>query len=94
MSFDFISKKFGHTVPAAAPKTPWWCDDCQEEIEGSQVTFQERHDERYGGCGCVVHPSCDRCENGGWVFSSYQEHPPNLEECPKCHNPFNRPNPC
>lgn len=31
---------------------------------------------------------CHECENGGWVMSAYQEHPPNFEVCQKCHNPL------
>lgn len=34
----------------AAPVTFWWCDNCEEEVDGSRVTFQEHHD----ACGHAV----------------------------------------
>lgn len=94
MSFDFIDRKFGQKKVAEVSMVPWWCDDCGKEIEGRDVTYQERHDERAGGCGCAVYASCSTCENGGWVFSSYQaSHAPNLDECPDCGNPNRIPHP-
>lgn len=36
---------------------------------------------------------CMECEGDGWVFSSYQEHPPNFEICPRCYNPENQTRP-
>lgn len=81
--------------PAKQPdKHPWWCEDCGIEVDGHHVTFQERHDEGSGGCGCIVHPACYACENTGWVLSDYQaSHPPNFDVCPDCDNPFNRDSP-
>lgn len=75
-------------------KTPWWCDNCQIEVEGRDVTFQECHDERAGGCGGFVRLSCPTCNNVGWIaqrlggysFSSWSE-------CPDCHNPIGIPAP-
>jgi hypothetical protein len=94
MSFDFIARKSGQKKPADIPTTPWWCDDCQKEIDGRDVTYQERHDERAGGCGCNVYPSCEDCENDGWVLSSYQaSHPPNFDECERCGNPNRKEHP-
>jgi hypothetical protein len=75
-----------------APKTPWWCGDCQRDVDGRDVTYQERHDERAGGCGCIVYPSCGRCENGGWV-QVYSPCPPAFEQCPACFNPFGTKSP-
>ncbi len=46
----------------------WWCADCAEGVDGSDVTFEERHDERVGGCGGRVvpcQPEPDRCEDCG-----------------------------
>lgn len=43
---------------------PWWCEDCQHGVPGEHVTFQERHDERAGGCGCHVVPWEDRAIEG------------------------------
>lgn len=39
--------------PATADK-PWWCPTCHEWIAGSEVTFEETHDARLGGCGNPV----------------------------------------
>lgn len=39
-------------------------------------------------------PDCERCEDGGYVLSSYQGHGgPNFEICPDCHNPKGLPCP-
>jgi len=32
----------------------WWCPNCQCEVDDSEVTFSETHDERCGGCGYRV----------------------------------------
>lgn len=32
----------------------WWCSRCDREVEPFEVTFDERHDRRRGGCGCQV----------------------------------------
>lgn len=94
MTFDFIDRKFA-PMPAApeAPKTPWWCDDCQKEIDGCEVTYEERHDERYGGCGCNVYSSCARCGNGGWEAYGLGHHDLHMRECPGCGNPNKVPCP-
>lgn len=45
-------------APAAGAPAPdageWWCPDCKVEIASVNVTYQETHDERAGGCGCHV----------------------------------------
>lgn len=44
-------------VPPAADaptRTEWFCDTCDRVIEPREVTFDERHDERAGGCGVYV----------------------------------------
>lgn len=33
----------------------WYCPKCREQVHPNHVTFGERHDERAGGCGFVVH---------------------------------------
>lgn len=71
----------------------WWCPDCQKEVDGRDVTYQEMHDERAGGCGCKVYPACSECDNGGWIMASYQPAPPNFDICPKCFNPSENPSP-
>jgi hypothetical protein len=95
MSFYFIDRKFGQKKATDALKTPWWCDDCQKEIDGRDVTFQERHDERAGGCGCTVYLACDTCSNTGWCDQWLGGHAliDQWCECPDCHNPFNRTSP-
>jgi hypothetical protein len=32
----------------------WWCPECEKELAGAEVTFEETHDPRYGGCGSDV----------------------------------------
>jgi hypothetical protein len=49
---------------------PWYCEECGEEVDPHDVTYEETHDERAGGCGhpvywideevCTVHA----CEAG------------------------------
>lgn len=29
----------------------WWCHACGEEVDSIEVTYDELHDERFGGCG-------------------------------------------
>lgn len=45
-------------APAAGAPAPdageWWCPECKAEIASVNVTYQETHDERAGGCGCHV----------------------------------------
>ena len=63
MSFDLIDRKFGRrcepisapspaTVEHPKPDNRWWCIGCNGVVDGSEVTFEERHDPRFvGGCG-------------------------------------------
>lgn len=32
----------------------WWCPECQKYVDGRDVTFEETHDTRSGGCGYRV----------------------------------------
>ena len=32
----------------------WYCPNCDCEVDGIDVTFEEMHDERAGGCGYRV----------------------------------------
>jgi hypothetical protein len=48
--------------------TDWYCHKCKVSLPPTEVTFDERHDGRYGGCGehvTVGSPpyatSCDEC---------------------------------
>jgi len=48
----------------------WWCPTCEEWLEWDEVTYEETHDERIGGCGERVLPDkpedeCDDCAHGG-----------------------------
>ena len=33
----------------------WWCQYCGSVVQPEHVTYDERHDERSGGCGGPVH---------------------------------------
>jgi hypothetical protein len=35
-------------------ETGWWCPECKAFVPGADVTYDERHDERVGGCGQPV----------------------------------------
>jgi hypothetical protein len=35
-------------------KNKWWCSNCKEWVNPRDVTYEERHDVRSGGCGHVV----------------------------------------
>jgi len=32
----------------------WWCETCKTHVSGRDVTEDERHDTRSGGCGSTV----------------------------------------
>ena len=32
----------------------WWCEKCQKTVGGRDVTYDETHDQRAGGCGAKV----------------------------------------
>lgn len=34
----------------------WWCPTCEKWLEWDEVTYEETHDERGGGCGYAVLP--------------------------------------
>jgi hypothetical protein len=34
----------------------WWCPNCFRPIESKDVTYDEHHDPRHGGCGGNVYP--------------------------------------
>ena len=36
------------------PYNKWWCATCNQWIDGSEVTYEETHDLRCGGCGGFV----------------------------------------
>jgi len=38
------------------PENKWYCPHCKRYIDGREVTFQEEHDIRSGGCGYLVRP--------------------------------------
>ena len=42
-------------------KEGWWCPVCKCAVDSINVTYNENHDERYGGCGAKVkaYPSPD-----------------------------------
>jgi hypothetical protein len=37
--------------PSKEQETPWWCSTCNKEVPGVEVTYDETHDLRAGGCG-------------------------------------------
>jgi hypothetical protein len=96
--FSFIRQRLAEleAKPASSNDNEarmFWCDDCQKEIPAGEVTPEGLHNEHMEGCGCIVHPSCDKCENGGWV-QVFSHHPPCCGVCQSCFNPFGHPNPC
>jgi hypothetical protein len=36
---------------------PWWCPSCETHVDPKDVTFEEAHDVRTGGCGKRVQPA-------------------------------------
>jgi len=32
----------------------WWCENCGEMVDPEQVTYDEKHDIKFGGCGMPV----------------------------------------
>jgi hypothetical protein len=47
----------GPSAPAAPPdatRAGWWCPQCRREVPPAEVTYQETHDPRAGGCGHPV----------------------------------------
>jgi hypothetical protein len=47
----------GPSAPAAPPdatRAGWWCPQCRREVLPAEVTYQETHDPRAGGCGHPV----------------------------------------
>ena len=41
----------------------WWCPTCKIGLVWHQVTYEETHDSRYGGCGEPVQPN-DKLTDG------------------------------
>jgi hypothetical protein len=33
------------------PRWGWWCPECKQWLRSSEVTYEETHDSRCGGCG-------------------------------------------
>ena len=54
LSSDLVRRKpdQGHDEREA-----WWCPTCKIGLVWHQVTYEETHDSRYGGCGEPVQPS-------------------------------------
>lgn len=51
--YKAITVNLGHTNSKVFDSVAngWWCETCEKWIDPVDVTFQERHDERSGGCG-------------------------------------------
>ncbi|MDG0791948.1 hypothetical protein OMP38_14605 [Cohnella ginsengisoli] len=41
----------------------WYCARCKETVPPEAVTYDERHDERSGGCGMPVNPGVNSTED-------------------------------
>jgi len=37
--------------PPKPPRRTWYCPTCEKEVPAEEVTFEDTHDERHGGCG-------------------------------------------
>jgi len=37
--------------PPKPPRRTWYCPTCEKEVPAEEVTLEETHDERHGGCG-------------------------------------------
>lgn len=51
---DTISGESGEAYCEQCADAMWYCDDCGVFVEPDNVTFEESHDTRLGGCGNVV----------------------------------------
>lgn len=47
---DSLDVLFWREIPKA-PRRTWYCPTCEKEVPAGEVTFEETHDERHGGCG-------------------------------------------
>mgnify|MGYP001559485896 CR=1 FL=1 len=54
------ANKYGFGIcpdnPQQNEREAWWCPTCKSALVWHQVTYQETHDSRYGGCGEAVQP--------------------------------------
>lgn len=41
----------GNPYCESCADTMWYCENCNVVVEGIHVTYEETHDERFGGCG-------------------------------------------
>lgn len=61
---------FAALAGSAAPdrgcdeREAWWCPTCKIGLIWHQVTYEETHDSRYGGCGEPVQPNVKLCDGG------------------------------
>lgn len=57
---------------AEQPKAePWYCPHCKTEVAPIDVTYEQYHDHRHGGCGNQVIPKQPKAEPG--VSQKYEE---------------------
>ena len=47
--FNEIEKMLGREL-----REYWYCENCERALHPGEVTFEEEHDERIGGCGMPV----------------------------------------
>lgn len=75
----------------------WYCARCKETVPPENVTYDERHDERSGGCGMPVNPGinsteddqpCKTCHGVGAITRITGSTPESYSEenmpCPDC----------
>jgi hypothetical protein len=55
------------------PTTGWYCPTCNQEVPCNHVTFDERHDERAGGCGGYVGEEAQEPIGADRVREIYEE---------------------
>lgn len=54
--FGELMDKLNDAMGADDERSKWWCPTCDKWLEWDEVTYEETHDERGGGCGYSVLP--------------------------------------
>lgn len=56
---DAIRGENGAVLCEQCRESMWWCDNCGVHVDGRNVTYEETHDSRAGGCGLPVYANTD-----------------------------------
>jgi hypothetical protein len=61
-----VSRSPAPTVPRDRPMdgNGWWCWKCKKNLDSVDVTYQETHDPRQGGCGEYIGEGSDKTQEG------------------------------